>query len=95
MESGGWPLEAGIVAVSLGPHDGVVAWKVRHTQDSGEAVLFGEPAAEMKRRLTWPTDPEWLIDPTRWLATFQEGIPAGRLLSERGRAALGMPGRAW
>jgi len=95
LEEAAWPSEAGIIAVSLGQSDGLVCWKVKCTRDSGEVVLFGEAAAEMKRRLTWPSDREWLVDPTKWLATFQEGIPAGRLLSERGRSALMLPSRAW
>jgi len=95
MELASWPSEAGIIAVSLGPEDGLVCWKVKCIRDSGEVVLRGEPAVEMKRRLTWPAEREWLVDPTKWLATFQEGIPAGRLLSEQGRSALRLSSRAW
>lgn len=95
LEDAGWPAEAGIIAISLGDADGVVVWKVRWMQNSGEVVLSGEAAAAMKRRLTWPDDRDWLMEPTRWLRTFQEGIPASRLLPERGRAALGFSSRAW
>jgi len=95
LESARWPSEAGIVAVSLGLDDALVCWKVRCLRDSGEVVLCGEAAVEMKRRLTWPDDREWLVNPAKWLATFQEGIPAGRLLSEQGRSALRLSSRAW
>jgi len=95
LEIASWPSEAGILAVSLGPDDGVVCWKVKYTRDSGEVVFYGAPAVEMKRRLTWPAKREWLVDPTKWLAAFQEGIPAGRLLSEQGRSALRLSSRAW
>jgi len=95
LEAAGWPSKAGIIAVSLGPDDGVVCWKVKCIRDSGEVVFCSGPAAEMKRRLTWPAEREWLVDPTKWLATFQEGVPAGRLLSEQGRSALRLSSRAW
>jgi len=95
LERVSWPAEAGISAASVGHRDAVVAWKVRWTKDSGEVVLTGEAAAELKQRLCWPEDRKWLADPSRWLATFQEGIPAGRLLSERGRVSLGLANRAW
>merc|ERR1712007_160692 len=70
LEQASWPPEAGIVAVGLGQNDGVVCWKVTWVRDSGEPVLFGEAAAEMKRRLTWPDDAEGsLTQPGQWLAT--------------------------
>lgn len=90
-----WPSEAGIIAVGLGPKDGVVAWKVKWILDSGEIVMTGEAAAEMKRRLVFSGDRESLATPSSWLSTFQEGLPPGRLLSERGRSALGLSDRAW
>jgi len=95
MENISWPSESGIIAVSLGTKDGVVVWKVKWTRDSGEVVLFGAPAAEMKKRLTWPDDRNFLADPTSWLPTLQMHMPTMRLLSERGRAALRLSGRAW
>jgi len=95
LEVARWPCEAGIVAAGLGTNDGVVCWKVKCLRDSGEVVFCGEAAAEMKRRLTWPEDRAWLVDPTRWLSTFQEGLPAGLLLSEHGRSALKLASRAW
>eukprot|EP00747_Dinoflagellata_sp_TGD_P169483 gnl/TRDRNA2_/TRDRNA2_198545_c0_seq1.p1 gnl/TRDRNA2_/TRDRNA2_198545_c0~~gnl/TRDRNA2_/TRDRNA2_198545_c0_seq1.p1 ORF type:complete len:618 (-),score=94.39 gnl/TRDRNA2_/TRDRNA2_198545_c0_seq1:102-1955(-) len=75
LESAVWPSEAGIVAVSLGPHDGVVARNVNWKRDSGEAVLLGEAAAEAKRHLTWPEDREWLQEPSRWLAEVTHPLP--------------------
>lgn len=95
LEDAAWPVEAGIVAVSLGDTDGVVVWKVRWTQNSGEVVLTGEPAAALKKRLTWRDDREWLTEPSKWLRTFQEGLPASRLLPEQGRSVLGLSSRAW
>jgi len=96
FEQASWPPEAGIVAVGLGRHDGVVCWKVTCVRDSGEPVLFGEAAAEMKRRLTWPGNGEGsLTQPGQWLATFKKGIPAGRLFTETVRSALHLSSRAW
>lgn len=96
LEQASWPPEAGIIAVGLGQHDGVVCWKVTWVRDSGEPVLFGEAAADMKRRLTWPGNEErFLAQPGQWLATFKEGIPAGRLFTETIRSALHLSSRAW
>jgi len=95
MEEAGWPNEAGIVAVSLGRHDGLVAWKSRWTLDSGEMILFGEAAVKMKECLSWPTERDWLMSPDRWLTTFEEGIPAGRRLIENIRAVFKASDCAW
>lgn len=90
------PSEAGIIAVGLGPDDGVVVWKVNCTMGSGEVVLLGKDAAKMKQRLTWPNDDEeFLANPQQWLSIFQEGVPAGRRFAERMRSALHLSTRAW
>jgi len=95
LQDARWPPEAGLFAVSLGPSDGIVAWKVSCVRDSGEIVLVGEAASELKRRMTWPDNSDWLVDPSAWLVTLKEGIPAGRVLLESLKSWCCLPGRAW
>lgn len=89
LEEAGWPVVAGNIAVGLGPNDGVVAMNITWARDSGEVVLTGERAAELKRCLSCPDDPEFLSTPSQWLATFLDALPASqRVSAERGHAVL-------
>jgi len=95
MEEAGWPVTAGVLAVSLGQDDGLVAWKVTWTRDSGEVVLTGRAAVEAKRRLSWPSDPDFLASPSKWWYAFRDQLPASRrLAAESSRGVLRLNGRS-
>lgn len=91
----GWPREAGIIAVSLGPEDGLVVWKVDWRRNSGEVILTGQDAVRMKRSLDWPEDRDVLAEPNRRLPAFQGGLSGGRRCREKLRAFFGLQSRAW
>lgn len=78
LKEAGWPVIAGSIAVSLGPNDGVVAMKITWARDSGEVVLTGERAAELKRCLSWPDDAEFLGTPSLWVKTFLDALDANQ-----------------
>lgn len=94
-EAAGWPHEAGIIAVSLGPEDGLVVWKVDWRRDSGEVVLTGQDAAKMKALLDWPQDLGVLMNPGQLLNIFQAGLSGAQRFRENLRALLRLQGRAW
>lgn len=97
LEEATWPCPAGLMALSLGPEDGIVAWKVAwapSTSNKAEVVLFGEAAAEMKRQLTWPQDLQ-AASTDGWLNVVKRGLPAGWRIAENVKAFLRLPGRAW
>jgi len=75
-----WPHEAGIIAVSLGPLDGVVVQNIDWQANSGQVILTGEAAAKMKSCLSWPEDPQLLTSSSQWLAAFQENLRSCRRL---------------
>eukprot|EP00933_Yihiella_yeosuensis_P039486 TRINITY_DN3352_c3_g1_i1.p1 TRINITY_DN3352_c3_g1~~TRINITY_DN3352_c3_g1_i1.p1 ORF type:complete len:585 (+),score=88.09 TRINITY_DN3352_c3_g1_i1:126-1880(+) len=83
LHAAGFPNEAGIVAVSLGPEDGVVVWKVKWFRNSGEVVLLGESAAKLKQRLTWPSEKQWLVNPNVWLETVKANLPLQKVYLQR------------
>lgn len=83
LDEAPWPSEAGIVAVSLGPDDGVVVQNVGWTNDSGQVILTGDAAVKVKRRLSWPEDPEFLTSPSKWLTAFQDGLRAAGVRTSR------------
>lgn len=91
----GWPREAGIVALSLGPEDGLVVWKVDWREDSGEVILTGQEAVQMKKSLDLPQDRDVLVEPGRRLPVFKEGLSEGQRCKERLRALFRLQSRAW
>merc|ERR1719491_499068 len=54
LEDATWPCQAGSMALTLGPDDGIVALKVPwapSASENAEVVMVGEAAADMKRQL--------------------------------------------
>merc|ERR1719343_1463075 len=72
-----WPHEAGIVTLSMGPDDGIVAWKVSgmpSASEKSEVVLRGRAAADAKWRLLAQAD--FSSASGGLLRAFKAGIPA-------------------
>lgn len=78
FKEAGWPVIAGNLVVSLGSKDGVVASKITWARDSGEVTLTADKAAALKKRLSWPSEEEFLTTPSRWLAEFSDESPSSR-----------------